>query len=195
MNNNNKKHATIILIGGCSGTGKSTISKELSERLNLIHRIGTGFIREIVRQYINDNKKYMFGYTFQVDSQKELINRFVKQSKGLVDATKACIQRALDEGTSLIIEGAHIIPGLFNDCEVSLTIVLRNNDSEKHRNMILGPTHFNRKITNDEFSQNLILQDYICGEAKKHQVPIIDVTRKDLILDKICRLLNEKNDN
>ena len=61
--------------------------------------------------------------------------------------------------------------------------------------MILGPTHFNRKITNEEFSQNLILQDYICGEAKKHQIPIIDVASKDLMLDKICSLIEEKNDN
>ena len=193
--NNKNKNAKIILIGGCSGTGKSTISKELSERLNLIHRIGTGFVREIVRQFINNDKQYMFGYTFQADSQEELINRFVRQSKELVGAVKACIERARAEGTSLVIEGAHIIPGLFNDCEVSLSIVLRNRDSEKHHDMILGPTHFNRKITNEEFSQNLILQDYICGEAKKHQVPIIDVERKDLMLDKICSLMDEKNDN
>ena len=61
MNNTLNNRATIILIGGASGTGKSTISKELSERLNIIHRIGTGFIREIVRQFIDKYKEYMFG--------------------------------------------------------------------------------------------------------------------------------------
>jgi len=195
MNNTLNNRATIILIGGASGTGKSTISKELSERLNIIHRIGTGFIREIVRQFIDKYKEYMFGYTFQGDNNEELINRFVKQSKGLVDATKACINRSLDEGTSLIIEGAHIIPGLFNDSKVSLTVVLRNKNIEKHHNMIVGPTHFNRKISNDEFRQNLILQNYICSEAIKFDVPIIDVAIKNVMIDNICSLLDKRNDN
>jgi len=61
--------------------------------------------------------------------------------------------------------------------------------------MIVGPTHFNRKISNDEFRQNLILQNYICSEAIKFDVPIIDVAIKNVMIDNICSLLDKRNDN
>ena len=39
----------IILIGGVAGTGKTSIARKICNDYNIDHRLGTGFIREIVK--------------------------------------------------------------------------------------------------------------------------------------------------
>jgi len=46
----------IILIGGTAGTGKSTLARELSSRLKIDHRLGTGFMREVLRSETSQAK-------------------------------------------------------------------------------------------------------------------------------------------
>ena len=47
----------VILIGGSTGVGKTTLSKKLSELYDFEHRIGTGFIREVLRSVIPVEEK------------------------------------------------------------------------------------------------------------------------------------------
>lgn len=42
----------IILIGGAAGVGKSTLSKKLMTKEKIVHKIGTGFVREMAKSFI-----------------------------------------------------------------------------------------------------------------------------------------------
>ena len=42
----------IILIGGASGTSKTTSSRDISVKLNIAHRLGSGFVREMAKYFI-----------------------------------------------------------------------------------------------------------------------------------------------
>ncbi len=183
------KDPFIILIGGASGTGKSTLSKNLSERLNIIHRVGTGFVREILRSQINmQDNPYMFGFTFEPCGFKDPVEKFVKQSSYMKDAISACIDRAYDEGTSLIIEGAHIIPGLIQDKRISLTVLLYNPYLDLHFKMINGPTHFKRVISDDNFAISRKIQDWLLGKAEKYNVPVLESSNGAKVLDEAVKL-------
>ena len=41
----------IILIGGASGCAKTSTSKDISFDLNITHRIGSGFVREMAKNF------------------------------------------------------------------------------------------------------------------------------------------------
>ena len=61
-------HKPIVFIGGAPGTGKSTLANLLLYRLDLDHRIGTGFIRAILQSEASkDDEPQLFSSTFESD--------------------------------------------------------------------------------------------------------------------------------
>ena len=73
-------------------------------------------MREIVRHFISKNhhRSYMNilmrlkNFILPYDLLKE-------QSKPLVGPTLRCLERAENEGTSIVIEGVNILPSLYNN--------------------------------------------------------------------------------
>lgn len=99
----------IILIGGTSGTGKTTLARKLCSSLDIDHRLGSGFIREIVKTH--SSYSHLNTFTFRSDDP---VKSLVAQAITLQPFVLACIERARNEGTSLIIEGTHLIPDLYS---------------------------------------------------------------------------------
>ena len=111
-----KEKKPIILIGGTSGTGKTTIGNILLNELSIDHSIGTGWIREITSVWI-DKEKYpeLFTHSFRPTTDLTPFEHFCEGTKSLLPSIKACIERARREGTSLIIEGVYLTPGLIEE--------------------------------------------------------------------------------
>ncbi|HKV56041.1 MAG TPA: AAA family ATPase [Candidatus Binataceae bacterium] len=153
----------IILIGGTAGTGKTTLAGELSWRLRLDHRIGTGFIREIVKsQYRPEDCPELHGFTFRAEQPVANIR---EQAARLRPAVLACIDRARREGTSLIVEGTHLLPSLYHDTAVDLFAVLAAPDPEEHRRRLRGPSHLHRKTSERDFANIRLIDHYLASEA------------------------------
>jgi 2-phosphoglycerate kinase len=155
----------IILIGGTAGTGKTTLAAELSWRLGLDHRIGTGFIREIIKsQHHKEDCLELHGFTFR--SQQPIAN-IIAQAQRLKPAVMACIERALREGTSLLVEGTHLLPSLYNDVAVDLFAVLAAPEPEEHRRRLRGPSHLHRQTTDADFANVRLIDQYLGTEAAR----------------------------
>ena len=53
----------IFLIGGASGVTKSSLSFELMKKYKIIHKLGSGFVREMAKSFIlkkNNNENIIF---------------------------------------------------------------------------------------------------------------------------------------
>lgn len=159
----------IILISGTAGTGKTTISRELVNKLKISHRIGTGFVREILRTTLT-KKKYpkLYNYTFR---NKNPINNLLDQAKILKPAIINCIKRAENEGTSLLIEGNHLIPKLYKDVDVDLFIVIKAD--KKLERQINGKTHSKRKISQSDLNNIKKIDEFLIKDAERYKIPII----------------------
>ena len=118
----------IILIGGASGTGKTTVATELCRKLGITHRITTGLIREIVKS--STGNKVLDSHTFSSIDKPPFVH-LQEQSNLMKDAINACINRSSKEGTSLIIEGDHLIPGFIDNKNVTSTFLLYIKDGKK----------------------------------------------------------------
>jgi 2-phosphoglycerate kinase len=161
----------VILIGGTAGTGKSTLARELSSALRIDHRLGTGFLREVLRSETSPAKDPdLFTFTFRSENP---IKTLLAQARRLRPAILSCIRRAKNEGTSLVIEGNHLIPELYADLEADLYFVLSAPSLDEHLRRLQGPSHLKRTITAADFKHAVMINEYFRAEAEKFGVPFM----------------------
>ena len=171
-----------ILIGGASGVAKSTQAMQVCENKKIVHKIGSGFIREIVRHFIpKESSPELHEYSFG-DSKNFLLpySLLKEQSKPLVDPTLKCLERAENEGTSIVIEGVNILPSLYNNFTTKNKYILYVECEKKHWEMINGETHKNRVITKDQFAKVREIQESFKKDAKDYEWKLVESAKEQL---------------
>ena len=177
----------IILIGGAAGTGKTTVAREAANRYNIHHRIGTGFIREIVKTETKNER--LDSHTYLLTTQ-QAYNHLADQTNTILESINACINRAGKEGTSLIIEGSHILPWIIKNKHITHSLILYIEDEEIHRVMLDGISHKERIITNDDFRRIREMQYSIVHLAEINGVPLIKSGMdEEYIMDGVKRVI------
>ena len=142
------KKPLIILIGGASGVGTSSIAFELASRLRLKNLISTDMIREVMRKIISKDlspvihKSSFDAYeslrtpSIRIDS---VVEGFISHVDVVNVGIEAIIERSVKEGISTIIEGVHIVPGfikedlLENNNIIIFTLTVDDEESHKQR--------------------------------------------------------------
>jgi 2-phosphoglycerate kinase len=112
----------IVLIGGTTGTGKSTIASEVAHRLGITRVTSTDFIRETMRAFFSYEampaihpSSFEAGAAVDAEADAEadpLIAGFVEQSQHVCVGVDAAMRRSLTEGWSMVLEGVHLVPGM-----------------------------------------------------------------------------------
>jgi 2-phosphoglycerate kinase len=162
----------IVLIGGSSGAGKTTLAGKLKADLGLDHFIGTGFIRAIVQSETTpEDDPELFSMTFQ---SPDPVAHIVLQARRLHRAVASCIDRARREGTSIVIEGTHLIPELYHDAAVDLYFVLRAPDAIAHAEWVRGDTHSHRTVDEGDLANIRLIDEYLRSEAIAYGVQTVD---------------------
>ena len=114
----------ILLIGGASGTGKSTIASEFAYRLESARTQSTDMMRQIIRCYLAPNVVPTLAFSsFEAwrglpvvktagkrATDSPVIAGFLSQFATVKVALEATIQRAIQEGHHLIVDGVHVVP-------------------------------------------------------------------------------------
>ena len=177
----------IILIGGASGCGKSSLSKKIANHFDFHHTLGSGFVRQIVREFISSREnKYLHTYSFDKTLDIKGYELLINQSLPLIEPIKSCIKRARNEGTKLIIEGVNIIPELYKDVDADLKVILKNEDEIKHFEMINGKSHSRREVTNNSFEMSRKIQKEFVNDALANNWIILNTKGA---FDKISKII------
>jgi|TARA_B100001094_G_scaffold292313_1_gene311327 2-phosphoglycerate kinase len=171
-----------ILIGGASGVAKSTQAIQICKNNNIVHKIGSGFIREIVRHFISQKSspalhEYSFGTSKEYLEPYDLLR---EQSSQLVKPTLRCLERAKSEGTSIIIEGVNILPSLYSDFKTEKKYILYVENEKQHWEMINGDTHSNRVITKDQFLKVREIQESFKQDALKYNWQLVESVKEQI---------------
>jgi len=176
----------IILIGGASGTSKTSSSKDISAKLDIAHRLGSGFVREMAKYFITkDDNPSLYQYSFSHVSGLSPFQNLYRQSKAIEPMINLAVKRAALEGTSIIIEGVNIIPGLSEYKEATDQIILYVENEETHFKMIHGPTHKNRLVSKENFKSIRIIQAEFIKRAKDYEWNLFDISNVKNIEDLI----------
>ena len=201
----------VILIGGATGVGKSTIATQLAARLGIVRVVATDAIREVMRAMLSPQlMPTLHGSSFQADvalrepptkAADALTLGFREQTAAVSVGINALIERAAAEGTSIVIEGAHVVPGFFDVDPhagriLAVPFVVGVDDEERHR------SHFaareggaaSRPATRyvEGFDGIRRLQRYVKSQALSHGVPVIPNHSFDQSIASVIDLVMEK---
>lgn len=182
-----KKRSIVILLGGATGIGKSTVASEISYRLGIHSIIGTDVVRELMRKMVSKDllptlhtSSFAVWKDVQVPSSylSAVIYAFELQVSHVAVGINALIQRALTEGVSLLMEGIHLVPGYVTpQNETIFHFVLQLSDEKEHISRFHSrakeskrpPEHYIKEI--GKIRQ---IQDHIVGRAHKHGIPVVE---------------------
>ena len=182
----------ILLVGGGTGTGKSSVATDVAYRLGITRVTSTDFVRQTMRAFFSREFMPAIHYSsFEAgramaeeeedDIGKAVVDGFLEQTRDVLVGVTAAIDRALQEGWSMVLEGVHLVPGMLPPIENALVVqcVLAINDTEAHA------SHFWIRDTDSEgmrpyekylecFEDIRLVQEYILGRAQRHEVPVVD---------------------
>jgi 2-phosphoglycerate kinase len=189
-----------LLIGGASGTGKTTVANALVQELGLAHHISTGFVREVARAMMPADQAFLLdGFTFDAwrlfpeiaGNGHRVFDGALAQAEVLLPAVKACISRSVREGASLILEGAHMLPGLLSgdDLGVSLFCILDVPDRDTLVERALGQTHSRRNLSQAQIAGIIELQDACVMQARRAGIQVIENVDLATTVERIKKML------
>lgn len=115
--------SVVVLLGGTSGVGKTSVGVALANMLKISRVASTDEIRQVMRLMISQDlmptlhkSSYAAWEAWpQVgDDADPLFAAFHDQATRVCVGVRATIERALEESTSLIIDGVHLLPDLLD---------------------------------------------------------------------------------
>ena len=182
----------VVLIGGTTGVGKSTIATEVAHRLGINRISSTDSIREVMRAiFTKDLMPAIYESAFSAwrglrvpvpEGANPVVVGFREQSAVVNTGVKALIDRAVLEGISMVIEGVHLVPGYldprqFHNVRV-VQLVVGVEDAESHRSHFYireAQTHGTRPHRRYEtnFEHIRVLGGYIEDLARENGIPVI----------------------
>jgi 2-phosphoglycerate kinase len=195
----------IVLVGGATGTGKSTVATEVAHRLGITRVASTDFIRQTMRAFFSrefmpaiHTSSFEAGSVVEPDVTGDpAVVGFVEQSRQLCVAVDAAMKRALTEGWSMVLEGVHLVPGLVtSELEGALVVhvVMQIADEDVHR------MHFHvRDATTggvrpmarylERLDDIRRIQRYIVSRAEREGIAVVENANVERAIDEVVGLV------
>jgi len=194
----------IVLIGGSTGTGKSTIAAEVAHRLGITRVTSTDFIRQTMRAFFSEEfmptihrSSFEAGDAVADVKGDPTVAGFVEQSRHVSVGVEAAIRRALTEGWSIVLEGVHLVPGLVPaQVEGALVVhaIVAIPDEETHR------MHFHVRDAAtggiramDKYLDHLddirTVQTHLVERAIRTGVPVVENANVERAIDEVVELV------
>jgi 2-phosphoglycerate kinase len=194
----------VVLVGGATGTGKSTVATEVAHRLGITRLTSTDVVRQTMRAFFS--REFMpsihhssfeaasvVSASDEVEADPVLLG-FLEQTRNVLVGVKAVLARALEEGYSLALEGVHLVPGMIHplDGAVFCHVLLAIEDEDEHAAHFWtrdgeGLRPFEKYLR--ALPEIRRVQDYLVERAAKVGVPVIENASVDDTVDHVIELV------
>jgi 2-phosphoglycerate kinase len=182
----------LLLVGGATGTGKSTIATEAAHRLGITRVTSTDFIRQTMRTFFSREFMPSVHYSSfearlaltraeEEESGDAAILGFLDQTRNVLTGVDAALERAATERWSIVLEGVHLVPGMVDVSYPGAFVVqcvVAIEDENLHRSHFWVRDHATEGLRPlekylDSLPQIREIQDYLVERARRHDVPVI----------------------
>jgi len=197
----------IILIGGATGTGKSTVAAEVAYRLGITRVTSTDFVRQTMRALFTPEFLPAIHYssfdagralpTMQEEEVDPLLHGFLEQTRHVLVGVQAAIERSLEEGWSIVIEGVHLVPGMLprlieGAVLVECVVTIKNEETHAGHFWIRDVASEGVRPL-DKYLERLgdirYLQDYIVERAQVEGIPRIENAEREKAIGAVMELV------
>jgi 2-phosphoglycerate kinase len=183
----------VLLVGGATGTGKSTIATEAAHRLGITRVTSTDFIRQTMRAFFSPAfmpsvhySSFEAGLALTKAEEEEAgdprLLGFLDQTRNVLVGVEAAIDRSLAEGWSLVLEGIHLVPGMIDverdNGAIVVQCIVAIEDEDLHRSHFWVRDHATEGLRPlekylDGMPEIRMIQDALIERAGRFDVPVI----------------------
>src|SRR5437588_3505522 len=195
----------ILLVGGATGTGKSTVATEAAYRLGITRVTSTDFVRQTMRAFFSAEFMPSIHYSsFEAaaglrepeEAEDPVIAGFLEQTRNVPGGGPASVERALEEGWSMVLEGVHLVPGMLPRIEGALVAhcVLAVDDVDAHSAHFMVRDASSEGVRPhakyiDRLDDIRRIQSYIVARAKRHDVPVVENSQIEGAITRVIELV------
>jgi 2-phosphoglycerate kinase len=203
----------LLLVGGATGTGKSTIATEAAHRLGITRVTSTDFIRQTMRAFFSEEFMPSVHYSSfearlaltraeEEESGDAAILGFLDQTRNVLTGVHAALERAATEHWSMVLEGVHLVPGMVTtDFPGAFVVqcVVAIEDENLHRSHFWVRDYATEGLRPlekylDSLPQIRQIQDYLVERARRHDVPVIVNDSHDTAIGDVLDLVLRRAD-
>jgi 2-phosphoglycerate kinase len=185
------KRPLVVLIGGTTGVGKSTLATMLAARLGITRVIATDVVRQVLRAFFTHEAMPTVHHSaFEAGG----IGGYREQAEHVGTGIAAIVQRAAEESKPVVVEGVHVVPGtldgaLRDRCLVAeAMLVVSDEDLHRghfgHRRGERPPERYLRSF--DEIRE---LQAHLADRAVAEGVEVIENDNVDEALGRLMQVV------
>ena len=183
----------IILLGGTTGSGKTSLAVEVAQRLGISRVASTDSIRQILRitltpdlvpaLHVSSFEAQPVGSPLAEDEEEPVLAGFHAQAEVVSVGVRAMISRAIDENASLILDGVSLVPGLmdlsvYRDVAHVIFLAVVRLDEDAFRSHFISREERQRRRGAQRYVENLDailkIQHEFLELADRFDVPIVD---------------------
>jgi 2-phosphoglycerate kinase len=189
----------VVLLGGATGVGKSTVATQLAHHLGITRVSSTDFIRQVLRSVVPDAiAPELSRSSFELDSNGDTTAHaeFERQAQDVLVGVRATIERAAVEGMPLIVEGIHLFPGLLDADALAgslvVHVVLDVEDHDDHaRRFELRAGASERPAQRYDEGMDAIrrLHEHVVATARRTGIPVIENRQVDATVRRVLDLI------
>ena len=199
----------IILLGGATGVGKTSLALEVAHRLGIGRVLSTDSIRQIMRLMLSPELvPAIHGSSYDAHrllgpepmSRDPILDGFRAQTATVAVGIRASMDRAVAENANLVLDGVSIVPGVIDfDAYAELAHIiflvvgtLEGADFEKRfATRAAGEAKRGKHRYLENINSILKIQDYFLDAADRYDVPIVDNASFDRSVLLIIRHVTE----
>jgi 2-phosphoglycerate kinase len=203
----------LLLVGGATGTGKSTIATEAAHRLGITRVTSTDFIRQTMRAFFSEEFMPSVHYSSfearlaltraeEEESGDSAILGFLDQTRNVLVGAQAALERAATEHWSMVLEGVHLVPGMVGtDFPGAFVVqcVVAIEDETLHRSHFWVREYATDGLRPlekylDALPRIRQIQDYIVERARRYDVAVIQNDSLDRAIADVLDLVLRRAD-
>src|SRR5215210_9604271 len=182
----------ILLVGGATGTGKSTVATDVAYRLGITRVTSTDFVRQTMRAFFSQefmpaihHSSFEAGRAMadeDTEGSEAVIGGFLEQTRDVLVGVQAAIDRALEEGWSMVLEGVHLVPGMLprkiqNRSEEHCVLAIQSEQAHASHFLVRDAASDGLRPVQkymDALGDIRSIQEYIVRRARKTGVPVVE---------------------
>ncbi|MCH2186882.1 hypothetical protein MK280_13525 [Myxococcota bacterium] len=182
----------ILLLGGAAGVGKTSLALAVAQRLGIRRVLSTDSIRNVMRLTLSSELMPALhassfnahrGTVASGEKEQALVEGFMDQSRAVSVGARAIIERAIEENTSLVLDGVSLVPGLTdleayqNSAHIYFLLVARLDEEAFLGHFELRAKHQKHRQAAryvERMSEILAIQEWLLELADRYQIPIVD---------------------
>ncbi len=191
---NEDHRPVIVLLGGTSGVGKSSLGLEVARRLSIARVLSTDSVRDVMRVMVSDDLvPTLHVSSFEAHSRlvsevsaglDPVIEGFLEQSRTISVGVRAVVERAITEGMNMVMDGVSLVPGLFDvdhwqDRAHVFFLLAADEDQESLHGHLVARAHGKGAHASERYMQNFQeifrIQEDLLERAEVFDVPVVDV--------------------